>query len=178
MLILGQCLCTLFSGSWHPLVAQLLPGAWRPGQQWWMAALQPFTRGLISGNVILQRLCVQTISASPTCPLPPKAVLLRTNHALVTLHQGLLFFSEASSIPMWPGWLATGPLRPGTEANGALEGHGFGITVSADGIRPSGHSALFAPESDSLGQGWSHTGCANGHCPLPWSSSELPPWWG
>lgn len=169
MLILGQCLCTLFSGSWHLFAAQLLSGAWRPGQLWWMVALQPFIRDLISGNIILQRLCVQTISASSTCPLPHKAVL-RTNHALVTLHQGLLFFSGASSIPMWPGWLATGPLRPGTVANGALEGHGFGITVSADRIHPSGHSALFAPES--------HTGCANGHCPLPWSSSELPPWWG
>lgn len=56
-------------------------------------ALQPLSWGLISGNTVLQLLWVYTVPASPTCPLPPKNVLLLSNCALGNLHEGLLFMS-------------------------------------------------------------------------------------
>ena len=107
LLILGQCLCILSSGSRHHLVAQPLSGAWRPRLQGWVVTLQPLTCSSISGNVILQHLCVFRLSAPPTCPLPSKAVLY-TNRGLtpcarsLALLWGFLHLPPAQLAGTWP----------------------------------------------------------------------------
>lgn len=136
-----------------------------------MVTLQPLTCSLISGNVILQHLCVFRLSAPPTCPLPSKAVLY-TNRGLTLCTWSLALLWGFLHLP--PAQLAgTWPTVPWDRCKHHCVGR----------LHPSGCFTFFAPKlevagPDSLIRGGHTQGVGMGTVCSPWESSEHPPWWG